>query len=1176
MDARIASDSEERRLPPSFHGASVPAHSSTSAHHDLSGRHRGSSQSDGRDAHVETPPQHHLHPRSSPAAASVESFSSYINKDAALFQNRSSSPRAEDQHRDSSDPVSHASSPRPHPRHLVTTPIVSRDAFRHQPWPEQLSSRSGNGVMSIEHLHTSTNMRLSRHGSAHDDHDDARDQSYAPAEDSTDMAARLAHAQRVPASPSPAIDVNRLSVSNLAQKNQEDDDDEQDSTYRDPMRRAPASVLADDSLESTASVMGDDSKNEIRRRRRTRPDEANFLAQVYANNPFPDHETRLFLANRVGMSVRAVSVWFQNRRQAEKKRSGRYGGSRIALTTSETGATATSQAVPDAQDASVSARIVVPSQRLPLGNASTNGAAPTKLFDPQEIRDPSSNNKENVPPWFSASRNSDASLQRQLQKIKREGPLASLSKEEVVAPRPVARDLRQAVGPEGVGIAVNRVKVDNDVPVPSAKASGLASSSSKNSLSRHRSVHRLSLDDVLSSRSKTLRRSATEHAPPLTAASSEVEEEQLDTILPPPKLLSRASSSSSLSLLTTSGGRASIGNLDSRKEASPAPPAPTARDGNLSLTSSLPPKLTAALQRQGIIAMQPETDKQHAQGQGLLQMMPSSSASSSEADAIYGNDQRRDSEEDEERTLKMIAQRRAAKTQAAALAKAQEARQRAVSTHPSERAGVVGFVPMDPGCADARQAIVQQASTDGACVGSIPRKSSSTVVGLAPARQLSLDWAAGRDRAATSALPNSIGGTRLSRSVIARQLSMPRPNESTPIAQQCIGSQRPDSAPTNGEKRQADTAKPSRRSLSATDLTRRLQQARRKGDAAAQRSTSTARKRTAAVAAGLEMGDENVDPASAAKAAAAVVPTLPSQPAPPAKRRRAQLEDIVLASSLAEPALSTKAPAPFSAGMGAPASPLLSSRPFVPHASFPSASRSMPTMVAPSTPQSTSLYTSTGMPLSTRSDRFRAIGASPAGTLGRSISANYTSHRPPAAHQLPRSSAARDQSGPNRSWDLSSSGSVGGTGNGHARTYSNNDDGWTPRSTLGGGSLSQPLPITASTPSRVLGDRTNFGATPSSMSSHRRSSHHLHGNSSGDSVFMHDDSGFFDGMSEDEDSPPQQQLLAKKVGGAISPRKASLRSMKAPAVESGDDRQAAELLLGLGKTVGSRDSSSSQ
>ena len=767
---------------------------------------------------------------------------------------------------------------------------------------------------------------------------------------------------------------------------------------------------------------------------------------------------------------------------------------------------------------------VVPSQRKPLGNATANGAGPVKRFDPEQLKDLSNNNKENIPPWLAGR---DA-----IDKIKRDGPLAAVSKPEVVAPRPVARDLRQAVGPEGVGITAHRVEVDH-VPVQTAPAVDTASVS-KTSLSRHRSVPRLSLDEVLSGRSKTLRRSATDHTASLaTAASSEVEEEQLDTILPPRKLLSRASSSSSLSLLTTSGGRASLGSMDLRKEGSPFP---QTRDAKPSLTSSLPPKLTAALQRQGIIAMQPDEDAQNGKGQGLLQMMPSSSASSSEADAFYAHDQRRDSEEDEERTLKMIAQRRAAKAQASALVKAQEARERAALTSAADRSAAV--VPMEPGCADARQAIVQQAGSSSSSVlegatGSASKKSSAVVVGLGPARQLSLDWAAGRDRASTSALPMSIGGTPLSRSVSARQLTMPRPDASTPLATQRVsGTQRPDSAPTNGEKRKAAASTAGRRSLSATDLTRRLQEAKRKGDAA-KRSSSATRKRSAAA---LEARDENVDPATIKTAVQhAEVPAQHKPAAQPAKRRRAQLDDVALSSSLPEPVLP---PPKFSGSM---ASPLLSSRPFVPHASFPSASsRGMPTMVVPSTPQSsTALYG--GIPLSTRSDRFRAIGASPATSLGRSISANYPSHR-----ALPRPSAARDQIAPGRGWDLASS---------HTRTYSE-ESGWTPRTSRGvGESLVQPLALTASTPSRVLGDRTNL--TPGMPTS------------SVDSPFMHDDSGFFGTMSDDEE---HQQLVRGKR--PISPRKASLRNVRGG--ESGDDHQAAELLLGLGKTVGSRDSSLSQ
>ncbi len=290
MDASTSVDSEEMRAPTFFQ--STPS--------DLSQRHCGSSQSDGRDVQLATPPTTHLHPRSSPAAASVDSFSSYINKDATLFQNRSSSPRVEDQLQlrdQNSDPASHAGSPHlHHPRHIVTTPVVSRDAFRNQHWAEHdaaIGRVSNGGVMSIEHLHNTTTQQ-GRRGEEREQ-DDLVQADEAEAQDDY-------HHQRVPASPSPAIDVKQLSMSNLAQKNQEDD--AAGSTYRDAHMRAPASIMADDSFESTASVLGEDAKNEIRRRRRTRPDEANLLAQVYAKNPFPDHETRLFLANRVGMSVR--------------------------------------------------------------------------------------------------------------------------------------------------------------------------------------------------------------------------------------------------------------------------------------------------------------------------------------------------------------------------------------------------------------------------------------------------------------------------------------------------------------------------------------------------------------------------------------------------------------------------------------------------------------------------------------------------------------------------------------------------------------------------------------------------------------------------------------------------------------------------------------------------------
>ncbi len=477
-----------------------------------------------------------------------------------------------------------------------------------------------------------------------------------------------------------------------------------------------------------------------------------------------------------------MSVWFQNRRQAEKKRSGRYGGSGIAP-----GATpGTGQSTPALESTPAKPSATVVAQRKPLGNASENAAAAIKRSEPVEISDMSSDNKENIPPWLVARATS--SRPPLLEPLKRQTPAKPKDTHTASKAASTPRDLRQDVGPQGMGIA----HVEVDAPAPKT-------------MSRHRSTPRLSLDDVLSGRSQTLRRAATERAP-LAALTAE---DGLDTILPPPKLLSRASSASSLSLLTTSGGRASIGNIT----AIPAAASPPASQSE-SLTSSLPPQLTAVLQRQGIIAGV-DRAQSHVERSGLLGMMPSSSVSSSEADV--GNDARE--EEDEERTLKLIAQRRAAK--------GQEQR------------------------ADAREAIASVGAD--AAVG-------KKVVGLAPARAVSLDWAAGRDRASTSALPVSIGGTPLSRSV-----SMRLPTASTPLSTRAGGS-----APeTAADKRKRPTA----RSLSATDLTRRLQDAKRKTGAAA-------RKKPACV-------DEN---------------TAPTAPMESAKRRR--VEEAPAFGSMVSPMLS--------------------------------------------------------------------------------------------------------------------------------------------------------------------------------------------------------------------------------------------------------------------------------
>lgn len=109
---------------------------------------------------------------------------------------------------------------------------------------------------------------------------------------------------------------------------------------------------------------------EKKRRRRTRPHEVDILMSAYVQNAFPNEKTRDRLASMVGMTpryvwttdVRAVSVWFQNRRQAEKKRSLRYNAHACVPPV----AMGTLHAGPHTLQRSQSTTVVPPTLPLPL------------------------------------------------------------------------------------------------------------------------------------------------------------------------------------------------------------------------------------------------------------------------------------------------------------------------------------------------------------------------------------------------------------------------------------------------------------------------------------------------------------------------------------------------------------------------------------------------------------------------------------------------------------------------------------------------------------------------------------------------------------------------------------------------------------------------------------------
>ncbi|KAG0242014.1 hypothetical protein BGW41_004997 [Actinomortierella wolfii] len=61
--------------------------------------------------------------------------------------------------------------------------------------------------------------------------------------------------------------------------------------------------------------------NPRKRRRRTNHAELKVLEDAFARNLLPDAATRQELGQKLGMSVRAVQIWFQNRRQSLRKKS---------------------------------------------------------------------------------------------------------------------------------------------------------------------------------------------------------------------------------------------------------------------------------------------------------------------------------------------------------------------------------------------------------------------------------------------------------------------------------------------------------------------------------------------------------------------------------------------------------------------------------------------------------------------------------------------------------------------------------------------------------------------------------------------------------------------------------------------------------------------------------------
>ncbi|CAO3567655.1 unnamed protein product [Mortierella alpina] len=141
---------------------------------------------------------------------------------------------------------------------------------------------------------------------------------------------------------------------------------------------ASGSALEGDSLANGCGV------HPRKRRRRTNREELEILEEAFSKNLLPDAATRQELAERLGMSVRAVQIWFQNRRQQLRKKSVSLCGG-----TGEAGAfqTGSEDDVPRSSDPKSSDLASLSPMSLHRRSSEDSTASTSPALFPQENRD---------------------------------------------------------------------------------------------------------------------------------------------------------------------------------------------------------------------------------------------------------------------------------------------------------------------------------------------------------------------------------------------------------------------------------------------------------------------------------------------------------------------------------------------------------------------------------------------------------------------------------------------------------------------------------------------------------------------------------------------------------------------------------------------------------------------
>lgn len=112
-----------------------------------------------------------------------------------------------------------------------------------------------------------------------------------------------------------------------------------------------------------------ESNSSKKKRQRTSPEQLAILEQIFQTDKMPNQQTRVQLADQLGMSSRRVQIWFQNKRAKVKRGTGKEGSQNGSPAGQSNGR----------RDSTSSSSSSAPSSPVPVSSPSSPASSPIPL-----------------------------------------------------------------------------------------------------------------------------------------------------------------------------------------------------------------------------------------------------------------------------------------------------------------------------------------------------------------------------------------------------------------------------------------------------------------------------------------------------------------------------------------------------------------------------------------------------------------------------------------------------------------------------------------------------------------------------------------------------------------------------------------------------------------------------